>query len=200
MLIIIRLHVGVCLRFYCCVRLLEMTDMSGSFPFYRLTWVQPVEACLPTDFRTASACLQNRGFLLIKTFWGKAAACFKKERKKKSTARNFKVAGDFYTGDVCFSVRAEVASLICFAACQSHWYLPVLGATAVPLALLSVQLALKWLLLLGRETTKQKLALSCSSYSHLFLEALSMYGKGLTVVFSCSVAKYKVSEILEPII
>ena len=107
---------------------------------------------------------------------------------------------DFYTGDVCFSVRAEVASLICFAACQSHWYLPVLGATAVPLALLSVQLALKWLLLLGRETTKQKLALSCSSYSHLFLEALSMYGKGLTVVFSCSVAKYKVSEILEPII
>lgn len=83
MLLIIRLHVGVCLRFYCCVRLLEMTGMSGSFPFHRLTWVQPVKACLLTDFRTASACLQNGGFLLINTFWGKAAACFKKERRKK---------------------------------------------------------------------------------------------------------------------
>lgn len=50
------------------------------------------------------------------------------------------MAGDFYTGDVCFSVRAEVASLICFAACQSHWYLAVLGVSAV---LLSMQLALK---------------------------------------------------------
>lgn len=55
-------------------------------------------------------------------------------------------------------------------------------------------------LLLEPESTELKLALSCSSCSHLFLQAVSMYGKGLNVVFSCSVAKYKGSEVLEPII
>lgn len=55
-------------------------------------------------------------------------------------------------------------------------------------------------LLLEPENTELKLALSCSPCSHVFLQAVSMYGKGLAVVFSCSVAKYKGSEVLEPII
>lgn len=34
---VIKLHVGVHLRFCCCARFLEMTSNFGSFKFYRLT-------------------------------------------------------------------------------------------------------------------------------------------------------------------
>lgn len=73
----------------------------------------------------------------------------------------------------------------------------MLGANTVPAAAKHAGSAEVVPLLLEPETTELKLALSCSSRSCLFLQAASMYGKGLAVVLCCSVAKYKGSEMLE---
>lgn len=83
-----------------------------------------------------------------------------------------------------------VASLISFS---WIWYLPVPGANAIPAAPPRVQLLMP--LVLEPESIELKRALGCSSCSHFFWQAISMYGKGLTGALSCSVAKYKGREI-----
>lgn len=95
-----------------------------------------------------------------------------------------------YFGYVCIAVSGVVASLISFS---PIWYLPVPGANAIPAAPPRVQLLMP--LVLEPETTELKTTLGCSSCSHFFWQAKSIYGKGLAGALSCSVAKYKGGEI-----
>lgn len=89
--------------------------------------MQPEEVCLCTYFTIASACLLKGGLLLrhceVEQLYVK--------RRKKSTARNLEVTGDFYIfsffnllicyfGYVCIAASGVVASLICFAGCQDQ--------------------------------------------------------------------------------